>query len=137
MKPLSSHWADQTAARIVAQRPDREVYVLASGITPSGIVHIGNFREVITVDLVARALASIGKQVRFIYSWDDFDTFRKVPKNLPNQEMLAKELRQPIVRVPDAYGKEESYARANEVMFERELEKIGIAPEYIYQAKAY
>ena len=137
MKPKSSHWADQTAARLIAQLGDRDEYVVASGITPSGSVHIGNFREVITVDLVARALKDIGKKVRFIYSWDDFDTFRKVPINLPEQDMLKTHLRQPINRVPDPFGKEESYARSNEVAFEKELVQVGIHPEFIYQSKQY
>src|SRR3954467_493358 len=100
MQAKSPHWADQAAARVIAQRGDRDAYTVASGITPSGVVHIGNFREVITVDFVARALRALGKQVRFIYSWDDFDTFRKVPVNLPQQEMLKEQLRRPISRVP-------------------------------------
>jgi len=137
MKPKSSHWADQTATRLVAQLGDRDTYILASGITPSGTVHIGNFREVVTVDLVARGLQSLGKKVRFVYSWDDFDTFRKVPVNLPNQELLKGQLRKPINRVPDPYEKEESYARSNEVAFERELTAVGIQPEFIYQAQMY
>ena len=137
MKPLSPHWADQTAARIIGVWGDREKYTVASGITPSGVVHIGNFREVITVDLVARALRSAGKQVRFIYSWDDFDTFRKVPKNLPNQEMLAGELRRSICRVPDPYGVDESYAAHNIRVFEEEIGQLGINVEYLYQHKRY
>lgn len=137
MKPRSPHWADQTATRIVGQCGEQDCYVVASGITPSGTVHIGNFREVITVDLVARALRDLGKNVRFIYSWDNFDTFRKIPQNLPNQEMLRENLRRPISRIPDPYGKCESYARANEVPFEQDLERLGIKPEYLYQYKRY
>ena len=137
MKPLSPHWADQTAARIVGSTGEREIYTVASGITPSGTVHIGNFREVITVDLVARALRSLGKKVRFIYSWDDFDTFRKVPVNLPQQEMLQQHLRRPISRVPDPYGEAESYAARNIRVFEQELEQVGIHPEYLYQHSRY
>ncbi len=137
MKPLSHHWADQTAARIVRVWGELEQYNVASGITPSGVVHIGNFREVITVDFVNRALLAIGKKVRFLYSWDDFDTFRKVPKNLPNQEMLAKHLREPISRVPDAYGKLGSYAEHNIRVFENELRQVGIKPEYLYQHERY
>ena len=65
------HWADQQAERIIKQKGDLPSYTCASGITPSGTVHIGNFREIITVDLVVRALRDHGKNVRFIYSWDD------------------------------------------------------------------
>lgn len=137
MKPLTPHWADQAAARVVANNPTQDVYTVASGITPSGTVHIGNFREVITVDLVARALRSLGKNVRFIYSWDDFDTLRKVPKNLPEQEMLTENLRRPISRVPDPFGKAKSYAAHNELEFEEQIKHVGISPEFLYQSERY
>lgn len=136
-KPLSTHWADVTAFKIIKTYKDKETYTVASGITPSGVVHIGNFREVITVDLVARALKDLGKSVRFIYSWDDFDTFRKVPLNLPNQEELHKHLRKPISVVPDPYGECASYAQKNEKVFEKELNILGINPEFLYQYQRY
>ncbi|HQL84085.1 MAG TPA: class I tRNA ligase family protein, partial [Spirochaetota bacterium] len=109
-----SHWADQTADKIIRERGDLDLYTCASGITPSGTVHIGNFREIISVDLVVRALRSRGKKVRFIYSWDDYDVFRKVPVNMPNQEVLEKHLRFPITMVPDPFGRDSSYARHHE-----------------------
>lgn len=137
LMPLTPHWADQTAVKVIAKKGDKASFVVASGITPSGTVHIGNFREVITVDLVARALKLRGKEVRFIYSWDDFDTFRKVPKNFPQQEMLATHLRQPISRVPDPWGKTESYAMANIQRFQNELSPMGIKPEFLYQHRRY
>lgn len=131
------HWADMTADRIIKQKGHKDQYVLASGITPSGVVHFGNFREVITVDLVARALSARGKKVRFIFSWDDYDTFRKVPANLPKQEELAHFLFQPIVDTPDPFGEAESYAAYHEKSFEAQLEKVGVTVEPIYQAKKY
>ncbi|MGE0173539.1 MAG: lysine--tRNA ligase [Oligoflexales bacterium] len=137
MKPLSPHWADTTVVKIVSTWGDLPVYTVASGITPSGTVHIGNFREVITTYFVARALHDAGKKVRFIYSWDNFDTFRKVPKNLPNQEMLEKNLRHPISRLPDPHGKAKSYADYNIKTFESELKIMGIAPEFLYQEDRY
>ena len=81
MAKEKQHWADLTAERVIREKGNKKQYVCAAGITPSGIVHIGNFREIITVDLVKRALEKRGKKVRFIYSWDDYDVFRKVPKN--------------------------------------------------------
>jgi lysyl-tRNA synthetase, class I len=130
------HWADQAADNLI-RREDKERYVCASGITPSGTVHIGNFREIITVDLVVKALKKKGKEVRFIYSWDDYDVFRKVPKNMPHQELLQTLLRKPIVDVPDTTEKTESYARFNEVEVEEDLPIVGIVPEFIYQSKKY
>ena len=133
----SLHWADQVADRVIEIKGNKENYTVASGITPSGTVHIGNFREIITTELVARALRSKGKKVRFIYSWDDYDVFRKVPANMPNQEMLKSYLRKSIVDVPDPFGKEESYARHHEVEVEKAIPKVGIQTEFIYQSKKY
>ena len=136
-KVKSTHWADITADKIIRERGPKEHYTCASGITPSGTVHIGNFREIISVELVVRALRDKGEKVRFIYSWDDYDVFRKVPKNMPQQEMLETFLRKPIVVVPDVLGSEESYAAANEKALEKLLPQVGVFPEYIYQAKRY
>ncbi len=137
MNTQSTHWADITADKIIREKGEKNQYVCASGITPSGTVHIGNFREIISVDLVVRALRDKGKNVRFIYSWDDYDVFRKVPANMPKKEMLKTYLRKPITLVPDPYDKEKSYARANEVNVESVLPLVGINPEFIYQAEKY
>ena len=135
--PYFSHWADHAATRTIAAHPDAEVITVAAGITPSGVVHIGNFREIITVDLVARALRDRGKQVRFIYSWDDFDVFRKVPVDMPQQELLTANLRHSIVDVPDPYGEHDSYASHHIDALERSIEPLGIEPEFIRQARRY
>lgn len=136
-KPLTPHWTDIAALRVIKERGDKDHYVVASGITPSGTVHVGNFREVVTVAFVAKALADLGKKVHFIYSWDNFDTFRKVPKNLPDQNAFKPYLRQAIARIPDPWGKEASYAQGRIAEFERELAKVAIKPHFIYQEKEY
>jgi len=129
------HWADITASKIIRERQGREVYVCASGITPSGTVHIGNFREIISVELVVRALRERGVKVRFICSWDDYDVFRRVPKNMP--EGLETYLRRPITSVPDMEGGQKSYAAGKEAELESILPLVGIEPEYIYQTERY
>lgn len=131
------HWADQVADKIIKEKGDLPLYTCASGITPSGTVHIGNFREIITVDLIVRALNDRGKKTRFIYSWDDYDVFRKVPANMPKPEVLEKYLRFPITMVPDTFGRNENYARHHEVDIEQELPRVGIHPEFLYQASRY
>ncbi|MDR1108859.1 MAG: lysine--tRNA ligase, partial [Spirochaetaceae bacterium] len=133
----AAHWADEAAARIIFEKGEKELYTCASGITPSGTVHIGNFREIISVDLVVRALRDAGKKVRFIYSWDDYDVFRKVPLNMPEPEELKKYLRFPITTVPDPWKRDGSYARHHEVDVETMLPLVGIEPEYLYQAERY
>jgi len=133
----ATHWADQIAKKVIEERK-KDIYTVAAGITPSGTIHIGNFREIITVDLVHRALKSLGKKVRFIYSWDEFDVFRKVPADAPEKELLLKYLRYPITEVPDTYDhKHKSYAEHNEKEVEDTIPKVDINPEFIYQAKKY
>ncbi|MCL2705089.1 MAG: lysine--tRNA ligase [Spirochaetaceae bacterium] len=138
----STHWADINADKIIRERKkflgtDKDFFICASGITPSGTVHIGNFREIISVELVVRALKDKGEKVKFLYSWDDYDVFRKVPANMPDNENLEKYLRFPITMVPDPWGKENSYARANEAELESILPVVGVFPQYIYQAEKY
>lgn len=135
-KPL--HWADQLAARVIHQKGDKKKYTVAAGITPSGTVHIGNFREIITVDLVRRALEHAGKKTRFIYSWDDFDVFRKVPENMPEKKLLKECLRKPIVDTPDTFGCEhDSFAAHNIAEVEEVLPLLDVNPEFIRQSKQY
>jgi len=141
-RSAAAHWADEYAEKIIREKggpstDGKELYTCASGITPSGTVHIGNFREIISVDLVARALRDMGKKVRFIYSWDDYDVFRKVPKNMPKQDELKKYLRFPITMVPDPWERDSSYARHHEVDVENALPIVGIHPEFLYQAERY
>ena len=141
--PYYSHWADIAARRTLAAHPELSPIVVAAGITPSGVVHIGNFREVMTVDLVARALRDQGIAVRFIYSWDDFDVFRKVPQDAPQPEMLEANLRRSVADVPDPYGATadaettDSYASHHIRDFESSLPPLGIEPEFIRQSRRY
>lgn len=124
-------WADQIAERIIKEKGKKKEYVCASGITPSGTVHIGNFREIITTELVVRALQDKGKKVRFVYSWDDYDRFRKVPSNVPKE--YEKYLGMPLSEIPSPFTKNQSYAQYFEKQLENSLEKVGIKPDFIYQ----
>ena len=130
-------WADATADKIIKERKGKKEFVCASGITPSGTVHIGNFREVITTDLVVRALKDRDKKVRFIYSWDDYDRFRKVPANVPENKRKKYEeyLGMPISEIPSPFNPKMNYAEYNEKKFEGSLSQVGISPKFIYQNK--
>jgi lysyl-tRNA synthetase class 1 len=124
-------WADALAERIIKERGKKKEYVCASGITPSGKVHIGNFREVITTELVVRAFKEKGVKVKFIYSWDDYDRFRKVPKGI--DKSYEKYIGVPISDIPSPFDKKKNYAEYNEKIFEKSLEVVGIKPKFIYQ----
>ena len=58
-------WAEVIARQIVARRPDKEEYVCAAGISPSGSIHIGNFRDIATAYFVVQALRNKGFRRRF------------------------------------------------------------------------
>ena len=133
----SKYWADQIARKVVAEFPNEKRYTVASGITPSGTVHIGNFREIITTELISRALKDLGKNVRFIYSWDEYDRIRKIPKNIPNPKEYEKYLFMPGIDAPDPWKCHNSYIEHFEKEIEAELPKVGIKPTFIHQAKMF
>ena len=129
------NWADVIAKKVIQEKGDKSSYVVAAGISPSGHVHIGNFREVITSAQIAKALRSKGKKVRFIYSWDDFDAFRKVPKDFPKD--FKKYLGMPLCKTPDPKGCHKSYAEHFEKEMEQSIEQLDLGIEYIYQGEMY
>ncbi|MEW4218384.1 lysine--tRNA ligase [Rossellomorea marisflavi] len=128
------HWAYEIAKRIILTDPDLETYTLASGISPSGTVHMGNFREVVTTHFVAQALKAMGKNVRFIFSWDDYDRLRKIPSNI--DVAFSEHLGKPYSEVPNPFG-EGTWAAHFENEFETSLKTFNIHPEFVYQHKEY
>ena len=123
------HWADNSAQRTIDTFQDEEVYTLASGITPSGYIHIGNFREVITTEIVRRALNDKGKKTKFIYSWDSYDAFRKVPSDVPQE--WSKYLRMPVGVVPNPFNSQaESYGEHFIQTFEEEIKAFNFPVEF-------
>jgi len=133
MEKQAVNWADNAVNKLIREKGDKKQYVCASGISPSGHIHIGNFREIITTALVAKALRDRGKKVRFIYSWDEFDAFRKVPKDFP--KTFEKYLGMPLCKVPDVYKCHKSYAEHFEKELEDSIACMNLGIEYIYQGK--
>ena len=100
------HWSVQIAHRIIATKPDKEEYVCAAGISPSGSVHIGNFRDVATSYFVVCALRSMGKKAKLLFSWDEFDRMRKVPANVaavPGNEDMEQFIGCPYIDVRNPF----------------------------------
>ncbi|MBW2984250.1 lysine--tRNA ligase [Candidatus Woesearchaeota archaeon] len=134
-KEQVKHWADSIAERVIHQRGDKSKYVCASGISPSGTIHIGNFREIITTELVVRALKNRGKKVRFIYSWDDFDRLRKVPASVPKE--FKDYIGMPYSDIPDPFNCHKSYAEHFEKELEEGIAGLGFDVEFIRQSEKY
>ncbi len=132
------HWAEKIAAEIIKRNPNKEEYVCSSGISPSGSVHIGNFRDIATSFYVVKALERAGKKARLLFSWDEFDRLRKVPSNVAKiTEGFEQYLGMPYSMIPDPHGECASYAEYNEKEFEQSLKELDINPDFRYQSKEY
>ena len=129
------YWADEIAEQIIARYPEQEVYTCASGISPSGEVHMGNLREVITSWFVVKALRDKGKKTRFIFSWDNYDGLRKVPLDLDQE--LTKYIKQPLDRIPAPFGDKPSWAKHFQQPFIDALAQLGVEVEHLFQADRY
>ena len=64
------------------------------------------------------------------------DGLRKVPANVPNQEMLQAHLDKPLTRVPDPFGKFESFAHHNNAMLRDFLDRFGFDYEFMSATEA-
>jgi lysyl-tRNA synthetase class 1 len=140
---IRMHWSYILAEEVLKKYPKRKEYVVASGISPSGSVHIGNYREFVTNYYVAKALKAMGKKVRMLFSWDEFDRFRKVPKNFPTDKVnYADYIGRPYVDIPSPKSENgtESSAKYFENEFETALTQLQmdeIPVRMIYQADEY
>ncbi len=133
------HWSEMIADRIIKRNPDKEEYVCAAGISPSGSIHIGNFRDIATSYFVVRALIKKGKKAKLLFSWDEFDRMRKVPVNVAAIDGdMEKYIGCPYVDVKNPFDTEEkTYAEYFEHEFERSIVKFGIDMDYRHQAEMY
>ncbi len=136
------HWSQQIATKIIERNPNKEEYVCAAGISPSGSIHIGNFRDIATSYFVCRALRKMGKKARLLFSWDDFDRLRKIPVNVkalcPEDENYMEDcIGKPYVDVADPFGGSSSWGEHFEKEFEAALQKFGIEVDFRYQSKEY
>ena len=131
-------WAEVIAKEIVARRPDKEEYVCAAGISPSGSIHIGNFRDIATSYFVVQALRGLGKKAKLLFSWDEFDRLRKIPANVAAvRDDMERYIGMPYVDVPNPFGPEGTYADYFETEFTSSVSAFGIEMDYRRQAQMY
>ncbi len=90
---------------------------LQTGYGPSGLPHIGTFGEVARTSMMVNALKQLSEYPAEIITFsDDMDGLRKVPDNVPNQELLNKNLHKPLTQVPDPFEKFASFGEHNNEM---------------------
>ena len=135
------HWSGEIAKKIIERNPNKEEYVCAAGISPSGSIHIGNFRDIATSYFVVRALRKMGKKAKLLFSWDEFDRMRKVPVNVAKADSdMEKYIGCPYVDVKNPFTdcpEIKTYAEYFEKEFEESIVKFGIEMDYRHQAEMY
>ena len=135
-------WVTRLADEVVAEAHHRGMdgpIVCASGISPSGPIHLGNFRELITPHLVADELKRRGIDCEHILSWDDFDRFRRVPKNLAGvDDSWEQYIGMPLTAVPPPAGSPHaSWADHFKAPLLEAMEATGIEVREISQTEQY
>lgn len=120
------HWSESIARDIVANRKE-EKHLVATGITPSGAIHVGNLREIIVADAVHTALVKLGVDARLIYVADTFDPLRRRYPFLPPE--YEAHVGKPISEIPDPEGCHASYADHFLLPFLESLDDLGILIE--------
>ena len=96
-----------------------------TGYGPSGLPHIGTFGEVARTTMMINALNHIQKIDHELITFsDDMDGLRKVPDNIPNVEILKKNIGKPLTEIPDPFKKFNSFGEHNNAMLIEFLKKF-------------
>jgi lysyl-tRNA synthetase class 1 len=134
-------WVEEVADDVVAfvatrGKIETEPIVCASGISPSGPIHLGNLREVVTAHAVAEEVARRGRNVRHLHFWDDYDRLRRVPQSVPAS--FEEYVGWPLCDIPDPGDHcHSSYAAHFASTFDDSLDQLRIRPEQVFQSAAY
>jgi lysyl-tRNA synthetase, class I len=133
-----SRFADDVIAESERRAPGKPV-VVASGLSPSGPIHLGNLREVMTPHLVADEIRRRGHEVRHLISWDDYDRYRKVPAGVPGvDDSWAEHIGKPLTSVPAPAGSEyPNWAEHFKAAMVESLAELGVEYDPISQTEQY
>ncbi|APX22222.1 MAG: lysine--tRNA ligase [Rhodobacteraceae bacterium] len=131
----SKAWPFEEARRVLKRYekkpPEKGHVIFETGYGPSGLPHIGTFGEVARTTMIRRAFELISDiPTRLICFSDDMDGMRKVPENVPNQELLQANLQRPLTSVPDPFEEYESFGHHNNAMLRRFLDTFGFDYEF-------
>ena len=125
----TSSWPFVEARKLVKER--QKIYekkgkiTLQTGYGPSGLPHIGTFAEVARTTMMVNAIKQlIDVPTEIITFSDDMDGLRKIPDNIPNKEILEKNLHKPLTSVPDPFNKYKSFGEHNNEMLKKFLDKF-------------
>ena len=130
-------WPFVEAKKILRERKkyidQKGKIILQTGYGPSGLPHIGTFGEVARTSMIVNALNQISNVPKEIIVFsDDMDGLRKVPENIPDKDILEKNLHKPLTVVPDPFKKFNSFGEHNNVMLKNFLNSFNF--EYTFRS---
>ncbi|QSG15575.1 lysine--tRNA ligase [Halapricum desulfuricans] len=141
-------WADAVADAIEARDPDEPI-VIKGGVSPSGVPHLGHVNEIMRGYFVAEALRERGHEVRQVFTSDDRDRLRKLPRRLADLDgnvvglgevdagALGRNLGKPYTDIPDPFGCCDSYGAHFTKILERDAERLGVPIEFVSNTALY
>ncbi|MDB5699176.1 MAG: lysine--tRNA ligase, partial [Alphaproteobacteria bacterium] len=139
---VAKAWPYEEARKLLKRYPDGPTakgIVFETGYGPSGLPHLGTFQEVARTLMVRHALTEmVDWPTRLIAFSDDMDGMRKVPPNVPHQDMMHEHLDQPLSQVPDPFGcGHKSYADHNNALLRQFLDAFGFDYEFMASSDCY
>ncbi|WP_066361074.1 lysine--tRNA ligase [Herbidospora mongoliensis] len=130
-----SRFADEVIEAAERRAPGKTI-VCASGLSPSGPIHLGNLREVLTPHLVADEIRRRGHDCVHILSVDDFDRFRKVPAGV--DPSWSEHIGKPLTSVPAPPGSPHpNWAEHFKAPLLAALQDLGVEVRLISQTEMY
>lgn len=134
-------WPFEEARKLLKrlEKSGKNEVLFETGYGPSGLPHIGTFAEVARTAMVRHAFEAMkpGVKTRLVCFSDDMDGLRKVPTNVPNQELLEKSLNKPLTSVPDPFGTHSSFAAHNNARLRSFLDQFGFEYEFLSSTECY
>ena len=141
-------WAD-TVADLILDRDPSEPIVIKGGISPSGVPHFGNMNEIVRGYFVAEVLRERGYTVRQVFTSDDRDPLRKLPRKLASLDgeivdlgavdagALGRNLGKPYTDIPDPFGCCDSYGAHFANLVQQSAELLDIPVEMLSNTEHY
>ena len=135
-------WPFVEAKKILRERKknidQKGKIILQTGYGPSGLPHIGTFGEVARTSMVVNALNQLTNIPKEIITFsDDMDGLRKVPDNVPNQEILHENLHKPLTTIPDPFNKFGSFGEHNNEMLKKFLNQFNFKYNFKSSTELY
>lgn len=131
-------WPFEEARKILSRKNNKGYILFETGYGPSGLPHIGTFGEVLRTTYVRNALKQLSDiETKLFCFSDDMDGLRKVPTNIPNQEMISNYIDIPLTNIPDPFGCHESYGQHNNSKLREFLDSFGFDYEFKSATECY